>query len=79
MRTIVLTLARRPGFSFLAISTLFLGIAAVAVVFSFAYGVLLSPLPYATAKRLVLLWEFDRTSREDPIASRGFTQRSASI
>ncbi len=55
----------------LAIVTLALGIAAVTVVFSFAYGVLLSPLPYANAGRLVLLWEFDRASREDPGASLG--------
>ncbi len=59
-------LARRPGFSVLATITLALGIAATTVVFSFAYGVLLSPLPYSNAKRLMLLWEFDRTARSDP-------------
>jgi len=65
------TLARRPGFSFLAIATLALGIAAVTVIFSFAYSVLLSPLPYANARRLVLLWEFDRTAHRDPGAILG--------
>ena len=65
------TLARRPGFSLLAIATLALGIAAVTVVFSFVYGVLLSPLPYANAPRLMLLWEFDRASRADPGAVLG--------
>lgn len=59
-------LARRPGFSVLATLTLALGIAATTVVFSFAYGVLLSPLPYANAARLTLLWEYDRTARTDP-------------
>ena len=71
MRTAIRTLARRPGFSFLAIATLALGIAAATVVFSFAYGVLLSPLPYANAQRLTLLWEFDRTARGDPGANLG--------
>ena len=71
MRTAVRALARRPGFSSLAATTLALGIAAVTVVFSFAYGVLLSPLPYSNARRLALLWEFDRTSRNDPGANLG--------
>ncbi len=59
-------LARRPGFSVLTTVTLALGITATTVVFSFAYGVLLSPLPYANARRLMLLWEFDRSTRSDP-------------
>jgi predicted permease len=67
----VRTLAHRPGFTLLAATPLALGIAAATVVFSFAYGMLLSPLPYANAKRLMLLWEFDRTSREDPGANLG--------
>jgi putative ABC transport system permease protein len=71
MRTAIRTLARRPGFSLLAIATLALGIAAVTVVFSFAYGVLLSPLPYSNAPRLVLLWEFDRAARGDPGTNLG--------
>jgi len=71
MRTAFRTLARRPGFSLLAATTLALGIAAATVVFSFAYGVLLSPLPYSNAKHLMLLWEFDRTSRRDPGAELG--------
>ncbi len=71
MRTTLRMLARRPGFSVLATFTLALGIAATTVVFSFAYGVLLSPLPYSNAGRLMLLWEFDRTARTDPGAAMG--------
>ena len=71
MRTTLRTLARRPGFSALATLTLALGIAATTVVFSFAYGVLLSPLPYANTSRLMLLWEFDRTARSDPGSAMG--------
>jgi putative ABC transport system permease protein len=66
MRTTLRMLSRRPGFSLLATLTLALGITATTVVFSFAYGVLLSPLPYANAQRLMLLWEFDRAERSDP-------------
>ena len=71
MRTTLRMLARRPGFSVLATFTLALGIAATTVVFSFAYGVLLSPLPYSNTSRLMLLWEFDRTARSDPGSAMG--------
>src|SRR5579863_3628532 len=66
MRATLRMLARRPGFSVLAALTLALGITATTVVFSFAYGMLFSPLPYANAKRLMLLWEYERTARSDP-------------
>jgi putative ABC transport system permease protein len=59
-------LLRHPVFSLTAIVTLALGIAAAAVVFSLAYGLLLSPLPYSNARRLVFVWEFDRMARGDP-------------
>ncbi len=71
MRTTLRMLARRPGFSVLATLTLALGIAATTVVFTFAYGVLLSPLPYSNTSRLMLLWEFDRTARSDPGSAMG--------
>jgi putative ABC transport system permease protein len=71
MRTTLRMLVRRPGFSVLATLTLALGITATTVVFSFAYGVLLSPLPYSNARRLMLLWEFDRTARTDPGENMG--------
>src|SRR5215831_2833748 len=66
MRTAARALVRHPGFSITAIITLAIGIAAATVVFSFAYGVLLSPLPYSNARRLILVWEFDRAAHGDP-------------
>ena len=48
---------KRPGFSLAAIVTLALGIGATTAVFSFVYGVLLKPLPYAAPGQLVVLWE----------------------
>src|SRR5215472_2371187 len=66
MQTAARALVRHPGFSITAIITLAIGIAAATVVFSFAYGILLSPLPYSNARRLILAWEFDRAARSDP-------------
>jgi putative ABC transport system permease protein len=71
MRTTLRTLVRRPGFTLPAVTTLALGIAATTVIFSLAYGVLLSPLPYSNAKRLVLLWEYDRGAGSDAAENFG--------
>lgn len=46
-------LLRQPGFLFTAALTLALGVGAVTAVFSVVYGVLLKPLPYPQAERIV--------------------------
>ena len=56
-RFAVRTLARTPGFSAVAILTLALGIGASTGMFMLVNTVLLSPLPYADAERLVMVWE----------------------
>jgi putative ABC transport system permease protein len=49
-------LIRRPGFTFVAILTLAIGIAANTTIFTLINGVLLRPLAYPHAERLVNLW-----------------------
>ena len=47
------SLRRRPGFALVTISTLALGLGINAAIFSVAYGILLRPLAYADADRVV--------------------------
>jgi putative ABC transport system permease protein len=58
LRAAVRALARRPGFFLIAVVTLALGIGGNAAIFSIIDTVLLRPLPYPRADRLVMPWEF---------------------
>ncbi len=50
-------LLRTPGFTVAAIATLALGIAGCTVVFSVFDALVLRPLPFANAARLVIIWD----------------------
>ena len=50
-------LTRQPGFAALVVATMALGIGATTTLFSVTYGVLLKPLPWPGADRLIVLKE----------------------
>ena len=58
-------LRREPGFALTVLSLLGLGIGANTVFFSTASAVLLAPLPYPEADRLVRVWETHETPGSD--------------
>jgi len=66
-RLAIRTLARRPAFAALATLTLAAGIGIHTAVFSVAYGVLLRPLPYPGADRIVNVWQTNDAWRDSPV------------
>src|SRR6185436_3756086 len=50
------TLLRNPGFTIVAVLSLAIGIGANSAIFSVINGLLLRPLPFKDAERLVILW-----------------------
>jgi predicted permease len=63
-RFVVLSIRRGPGFALTVVGTLALGIGAAAAMFTVVDHVLLRPVPYRDAGRLVTIQETDGTTRD---------------
>ncbi|MEP6691951.1 MAG: ADOP family duplicated permease [Gemmatimonadaceae bacterium] len=73
LRFAVRMLARRPGFSLLAILTLAVGIGATTAIFSVLDPMLFRALPYPDAGRILTVWERDHDGSESNVGFATFT------
>ena len=66
------TLRRSPAFTLVAVAILALGVGSTTAIFSVVHGVLLRPLPFPAADRIVHLWEVDEEGTRLQVADANF-------
>lgn len=72
LRYAMRVLRRRPAFTAVVVFTLALGIGATTTIFSVVYGVLLRPLPYPDANRIMAVFEVTSKGRPSRVADPNF-------
>jgi putative ABC transport system permease protein len=72
LRYAVRQIRRSPGFTLVAVLTLALGIGVNTTIFSVIEGVLLRPLPYEDAQRIVTLWEVTEQGGQIHVSAPNF-------
>jgi putative ABC transport system permease protein len=75
-------MAHNPGFTAVAVVTLAIGIGATSAIFSVVKPILIDPLPYPHASRLMLLWEMQKNSVPIPVSFgtfRGLSTQTSSV
>ncbi|HEX7252456.1 MAG TPA: ABC transporter permease [Thermoanaerobaculia bacterium] len=71
LRYAIRALAKRPGFTAIAVLTLALGIGATTAIFSVVDAALIEPLPYPRPDRLVLVWSAFRSGGQSRVPASG--------
>jgi putative ABC transport system permease protein len=72
LRDALRTIVRSPGYSFITIAVLALGIGATSAIFSFVDGVLLRPLPYPNPDRIVFAFERPPRGLRNAVSTANF-------
>jgi predicted permease len=79
LRAALRQLRQHPGFTFVTVLVLGLGVGATAAVFTVVDAVILRPLPYRAPDRLVTIWDTnaDQALSHDPISPVNFMDQRA--